>query len=190
MNLANRLTLSRLFMTAFFVVSLTVNYPYHYSVSLVLFLVASLTDYLDGEIARRCGMITDFGKLMDPLADKILVMAAFVCLIPLKAIPDWAAIIIISREFLITGLRMLAATKGLVLPAEKMGKHKTVWQMVTIFFFLIAFAVSEFHRFSDSAWWKITWQYGGDGLITLTIIFTVYSGLGYLWKNRTLLKAE
>ena len=125
-------------------VSLSVQYPAHLTIALLVFLIASLTDYLDGVIARRWNLITDFGKLMDPLADKILTASAFICLIPYKALPAWVVIIIISREFLITGLRLLASSKGVILPAEKLGKHKTAWQMITIVFFLALLSLRHF----------------------------------------------
>ncbi len=141
MNLPNRLTIARLFLTAGFVASMTLawqkpeahvlSWSWGYTAGLVFFVAASVTDYFDGAIARKHNLVTDFGKLMDPLADKVLMAAAFICLIPEYAIPAWAAIVIISREFLITGLRLLASAKGKVLPADRMGKHKTAWQMVT-----------------------------------------------------------
>src|SRR6478736_7586805 len=137
MNLPNLLTLLRLALTALLVASLSVEYRWRFATALVLFLLASLTDYLDGVLARKWNMITDFGKLMDPLADKVLTASAFICLIPFKALPAWAVIIIISREFLITGLRLLASSKGVILPAERIGKHKTIWQMVAIIYFLL-----------------------------------------------------
>ena len=121
MNLPNILTLLRLGLTVLLVASLSVEYPWRFAIALVLFLLASLTDYLDGVLARKWNLITDFGKLMDPLADKILTASAFICLIPFGALPAWAVIIIISREFLITGLRLLASSKGVILPAEKLG---------------------------------------------------------------------
>ena len=122
MNLPNILTLLRLGLTVLLVASLSVAVSVaHFATALVLFLLASLTDYLDGVIARKWNLITDFGKLMDPLADKILTASAFICLIPFGALPAWAVIIIISREFLITGLRLLASSKGVILPAEKLG---------------------------------------------------------------------
>lgn len=188
MNLPNKLTVLRLFLTIFFVISLSVAFPYHSSVALLLFLLASFTDYLDGEIARRWQLITDFGKLMDPLADKILTAAAFICLAapPYAAIPAWAVIVIISREFLITGLRLLASSKGIILPAEKLGKHKTLWQMITILFFLACLAIKDFQPIDATrltAWMSI----GGTILVSVTVILTFYSGLTYLWKNRHLL---
>jgi CDP-diacylglycerol--glycerol-3-phosphate 3-phosphatidyltransferase len=188
MNVPNTLTLLRLGVTAFFVASLSVNYPWHHTVALVLFLVATLTDYLDGVIARRMNLITDFGKLMDPLADKILTASAFICLIPYQALPAWVVIVIISREFLITGLRLLASSKGTILPAEKLGKHKTAWQMATILFFLLLLSVGDFTAERSSAF-SALWSYGGAAFVTITVTLTLYSGLTYLWKNRQLLSA-
>ncbi|HWB59186.1 MAG TPA: CDP-diacylglycerol--glycerol-3-phosphate 3-phosphatidyltransferase [Chthoniobacteraceae bacterium] len=193
MNWANRLTVARLFFTFVFVVALSTEWPYGKTTGLALFLLASITDYADGKIARRFNMITDFGKLMDPLVDKIMIAAAFICLVPLKAIPAWAVIIIISREFLITGLRMLALSKGKVLPAEKMGKHKTAWQMITAVYFLLVLTVREFRheRPLPEGWYcssRASWL--GAALIVCTLGFTLYSGIGYLWKNRALLRTE
>jgi CDP-diacylglycerol--glycerol-3-phosphate 3-phosphatidyltransferase len=187
MNLPNKLTILRLVLTVFFVASLSITFPLHSTVALVLFLLASLTDYLDGEIARRWQLITDFGKLMDPLADKILTAAAFICLVapPYEAMPAWAVIVIVSREFLITGLRLLASSKGIILPAEKLGKHKTAWQMITILFFLACLAVRDFQE--PGQIWQVAWTWGGATLVTVTVILTFYSGLTYLWKNRNLL---
>ena len=144
MNLPNRLTVARLGLTVLFVIALSVEFPYHSTVALLLFVLAATTDYLDGEIARRYALITNFGKLMDPLADKIMTAAAFVCLVPLRAIPAWVAIIVILREFLITGLRLLAVSKGSVLAADPIGKHKTFWQIATVIFFLLLLAYNEF----------------------------------------------
>jgi CDP-diacylglycerol--glycerol-3-phosphate 3-phosphatidyltransferase len=156
--------------------------------------VAAITDYFDGEIARRRALVTDFGRLMDPLADKVLMAAAFICLIPEQAIPAWAAIVIISREFLITGLRLLAASKGVVLPAEKMGKHKTAWQMVTVIYFLVLLSLGEMERaewfFLGAPWKTFAWTYGGSLLIGVALVLTLYSGFGYLWKNRTLIATD
>ena len=132
MNLPNQLTLSRFFLTILFVAVLSVDFSFHQTVGLGIFIIASITDYVDGEIARRYALVTTFGKLMDPLVDKIMTAAAFVCLVPLKAIPAWAAVIVISREFLITGLRLLAVTKGRILAADPIGKHKTSWQIATV----------------------------------------------------------
>ena len=186
MNLPNTLTLARLGVTVFFVASLSLVYPFHQTVALLLFLAATLTDYLDGVIARKWNLITDFGKLMDPLADKVLTASAFICLIPFGALPAWAVIIIISREFLITGLRLLASSKNIILPAEKLGKHKTTWQMTTIIYFLLLLALREWtggHTSLEAAWSAGRW------LVGITVLLTVYSGLAYLYKNRALISA-
>ncbi len=209
MNLPNRLTVTRLFLTAGFVASMTLawrwkspedpgwtpmlSWSWGYTAGLLLFVTASVTDYFDGAIARKRNLVTNFGKLMDPVADKVLMAAAFICLIPEHAIPAWAAIVIISREFVITGLRLLAASKGQVLPADKLGKHKTAWQMVTVIYFLLLLALAEFERagvIHGLHWWAHAWRYGGIALIALALALTLYSGGGYLWKNRALLAAE
>ena len=124
MNLPNRLTVGRLFLTIFFVTALSASFRYQYTLSLALFVLAAATDYIDGEIARRYSLVTDFGKLMDPLVDKIMTTAAFVCLVPLRAIPAWVAIVVITREFLITGLRLLAVSQGRILAAAPIGKDE------------------------------------------------------------------
>jgi CDP-diacylglycerol--glycerol-3-phosphate 3-phosphatidyltransferase len=186
MNLPNKLTLLRLVLAVLFVVCLSVSFPWHLTVALALFLLATLTDYLDGEIARRCQLITDFGKLMDPLADKVLTASAFICLIPYGALPAWAVIVIISREFLITGLRLLASSKGIVLPAEKLGKHKTAWQMISILYFLGLLAWKA-PAAGSPLFLPQPWQGIGVALVTITVVLTLFSGLAYFWKNRHLL---
>src|SRR5205085_3752096 len=136
MNWANRITLSRLVLTVLFVLALNSSWNYARTAALGIFLLAGLSDFVDGEIARRYGNVTNFGKLMDPLVDKIMMAAAFISLVPLKAIPAWAATAVVARDFLITGLRLMASAQGQVLPAETLGKHKTSWQIVTVLFFL------------------------------------------------------
>jgi CDP-diacylglycerol--glycerol-3-phosphate 3-phosphatidyltransferase len=191
MNLPNRLTIARFFITVAFVISLSATVPFGHTIALILFIAGSITDYADGYIARRYNLITDFGKLMDPLVDKIMISGAFICLVPGNIIPAWAAVIIISREFLITGLRLLAASKGVVLPAESIGKHKTGWQIATIIFFLLVLAIQEFNGFGiprSSLGFALT--YGGNTLIGIALSLTLYSGIGYLWKNRELLSGH
>lgn len=206
MNLPNKLTVSRFALTALFVGCMAAGEEYEalhapgrlkgwtfaYSAALFFFIVAAITDYLDGAIARRRGLETDFGKLMDPLADKVLMAAGFICLIPLKAIPAWVVICIISREFLITGLRLVAASKGRVLPAEKIGKHKTAWQLVTVIYFLVLLVVMEVVRAffpveSTREWWWYAWRWAGWTLAGVALALTLYSGLGYLWRHRDLI---
>ena len=184
MNLPNRLTLARLGFTAIFVVCFSVNLPFCFSTAFGLFLLATVTDWLDGEIARRYQLVTDFGKLMDPLADKILTAAAFVCLVAHEAIPVWAVILIISREFLITGLRSIAASKGIVIPADNLGKHKTFWQMGTILYFLLLLAWMEFDH---PVWIESAWRAGTHLFVPIMVALSTWSGLAYLYKNRELI---
>ncbi len=187
MNWANRLTLGRLALTVLFVIALTSSWSYARTAALILFSLASVTDYFDGEIARRYGIITKFGKLMDPLVDKVMMAAAFICLVPLGAVPAWVATIVVARDFLITGLRLLASAEGVVLPAERMGKHKTSWQIATVAFFLVLLAAAEVRPgTSEAHWWEQAWHYGGDLLLWITIGLTIYSGLGYFWRHRAL----
>ena len=184
MNLANRLTLARFFLTLGFVAALSVQAPFARTVALLLFLVAGVTDYADGEIARRMNMETDFGRLMDPLVDKIMMAAAFICLVPFHAIPAWAATVIVSREFLITGLRLLAAAKGRVLAAESLGKHKTAWQIITAIFFLLMLSLREWAgMLARPVWYEPLWKWCGAALLVVTVVLTLVSGAGYLWKN-------
>ncbi len=188
MNWANRLTLSRLALTVLFVFALNSQWRYGRTAALVLFAVAGLTDYFDGEIARRYKFVTAFGKLMDPLVDKIMIAAAFISLVPLRAIPAWVAITIVAREFLITGLRLLASAKGQVLPAERLGKHKTSWQIVTVVFFLALLSIRELRYASGvDDWWRRTWNDGGSALVFIAVMLTLYSGLAYAWRHRDLI---
>ncbi|PYJ22838.1 MAG: CDP-diacylglycerol--glycerol-3-phosphate 3-phosphatidyltransferase [Verrucomicrobia bacterium] len=191
MNWANRITLSRLALTVLFVVALNSSWQYARTTALVIFLIAGLTDFIDGEIARRYGVITSFGKLMDPLVDKIMVAAAFISLVPLKAVPAWAATTVVARDFLITGLRLMASAKGRILPAESLGKQKTSWQMITIIFFLALLSIVELHYASEtSAWWMRAWGEAGPVLVWITVALTIYSGLGFTWRNRELISPD
>ncbi len=190
MNLPNQLTVSRLWLTLLFVVSLSCSWRYANSAGLLLFLLAGITDYLDGAIARKQKIVSDFGKLMDPLADKIMTAAAFILLVREHAFPAWVAVVVISREFAITGLRLLAANKGIVLPAEKLGKHKMAWQIAAVGYFLLLLSISELERagwLQVGDWWASAWRFGGGTLTAIALGLTVYSGIGYLWKNRVLI---
>ena len=188
MNWANRLTLSRLFLTIIFVAALNSSWQYGRTMALIVFLLAGVSDFVDGEIARRYGVVTDFGKLMDPLVDKIMVAAAFISLVPLKAVPAWAATTVVARDFLITGLRMMASAKGKVLPAEMLGKQKTSWQVVTVIFFLALLSLHELRYANDtSTWWLRAWDQAGPILVWITVALTIYSGLGYAWCHRELI---
>jgi CDP-diacylglycerol--glycerol-3-phosphate 3-phosphatidyltransferase len=188
MNLPNQLTLARLVVTLPFVWALSVDWAGSKTLALCLFLAASLTDYADGIIARRYHLVTVFGQLMDPLVDKVMTVSAFICLVALNDIPAWIVILIVSREFLITGLRLIAASRGRTLPAEKLGKHKTAWQMITIIYFLLGRSAREV---SGSNWNPVTnpfIEWIGVALLAITIGLTVFSGIGYIAKNWDLLR--
>ncbi len=188
MNWANRLTLSRLFLTIIFVAALNSSWQYGRTLSLVVFLIAGISDFIDGEIARRYGFVTNFGKLMDPLVDKIMVAAAFISLVPLKAVPAWAATAVVARDFLITGLRMIAGAKGKILPADRLGKQKTSWQVVTVIFFLALLSLHELRYANEGSTWLVrAWNEAGPILVWITVALTIYSGLLYAWRHRDLI---
>ena len=191
MNWANRLTISRLALTILFVASLNSNWIYGRTAALIIFLLAGITDFVDGEIARRYGAVTNFGKLMDPLVDKIMMAAAFISLVPLGGIPAWAATTVVARDFLITGLRLMASARGQILPAERLGKHKTSWQIITVIFFLVLLAARELgYAGADTLWWARAWNEAGPVLVWITIVFTVYSGLRYAWRHRDVIAPD
>jgi CDP-diacylglycerol--glycerol-3-phosphate 3-phosphatidyltransferase len=191
MNWANRLTVSRLVLTVLFVAMLNCTWIYARTAAFIIFLIAGVTDFVDGEIARRWGIITNFGKLMDPLVDKIMMAAAFISLVPMGAIPAWAATTVVAREFLITGLRLMASARGQVLPAEGLGKHKTAWQIITVIFFLGLLSAAELHYGNaESGWWYRAWNQGGPVLVWVTVALTLYSGLRYAWRHRDVIAPD
>lgn len=188
MNLPNQLTVARLVLTGFFVASFYIPWRHPYSIALIIFSIASITDYLDGSIARARGLVTNFGKLFDPLADKILIAAAFILLSVDKVIPSWITIAILSREFFVTGIRLIAAGKGAVLAAEKLGKHKMAWQIITVLYFLLRSASGEplFGFLKPVFAYSVVSQYVGAFVIYFTTLLTLVSGFSYFWKNRKL----
>jgi CDP-diacylglycerol--glycerol-3-phosphate 3-phosphatidyltransferase len=191
MNLPNKLTLSRFALTVVFLAVMFSQFRLRETVALLLFSAASLTDYFDGKIARQRKLITNFGILMDPLADKILVCSAFIAFVGLGWMPAWMVVIIVARELAITGLRLLAASKHLVLAAEGYGKHKTISQIVAILSILVyrsyrewgaaAAAVFEFAPLGRPwvDWFVPLSMWVAVGL-------TLLSGGLYLWRNRQL----
>lgn len=140
MNLPNKLTVLRVCMIPFFVVMLLLNggenQTYRY-IAAAIFIVASLTDMLDGKIARKYNLVTNFGKFMDPLADKLLVCSALICLVDLEQLPAWMVIVIISREFIISGFRLVASDNGIVIAASYWGKFKTTFQMISVILLIV-----------------------------------------------------
>jgi CDP-diacylglycerol---glycerol-3-phosphate 3-phosphatidyltransferase len=184
-NLPNQLTVGRLFLCALFTLLLTLEKPWADMVALVVFVLASLTDWLDGYLARKWNMTTDLGKLLDPLADKILISAAFIAMVAKDLAPFWIVVLIIAREFLITGLRTLAASKGVILAAEKLGKHKTISQMVTALAALLYLGLSGLGWLPQEAEELKVWIL--NPMLYLTLLITLYSGATYFVKNQKLL---
>lgn len=184
MNLPNKLTLARVCLIPFFVLFIELpDMPFHYAIAFLIFAIASLTDLLDGYIARKYNMVTDFGKFMDPLADKVLVTAALVYFVYLGLAPAWLVLTILAREFLVTSLRLIAASKGIVLAADKWGKYKTATSMVWICYALL---MLEFMGTAPGESFMIfVWIH--YFLMAVSLFFTVVSGFNYVWKNRELI---
>jgi CDP-diacylglycerol---glycerol-3-phosphate 3-phosphatidyltransferase len=193
MNLPNKLTVSRFVLTAFFLCALFCPWqiPLRNTLALFFFCVASFTDFLDGRIARKRNLITNFGVLMDPLADKIMTCSAFVAFVesthlhpdaPVK-VAAWMVIVIVARELTITGLRLLAASKNVVLAAERFGKHKTISQIICIIALLVTDACVEWPpQLQD--FFKPWTPLFAEIMLWLTVVLTAASGMIYLWRNR------
>ena len=191
MNLPNKLTVSRFALTALFLWALFSPLRFNDTLALIFFCVASFTDYLDGSISRRRGLITNFGILMDPLADKVLVCSAFIAFVesthlnpgaPVK-VAAWMVIIIVARELTITGMRLLAASKKIVIAADNFGKLKTIFQIVTIIALLITDAVNEWSPWLQN-FFSPGWPDSRRFALWVTVVLTAVSGLIYLWRNR------
>ena len=178
MNTPNKLTIARMIIVPFLVIFLLTGWGGEANryISLTLFVVASVTDWFDGYLARKNNLVTNFGKFMDPLADKLLVCSAMICMIDLKRLPAWFVIIIIAREFIISGFRLIAAENGIVIAANYWGKYKTASQMIMIILLILHF----------------------DGIfvileqifIWLSLALTIISLITYIWQNRTVLSMQ
>lgn len=220
MNLSNKLTLSRIVIVPFFVVAVAPMafgikpqphnpeliggcYPYFRLAALLMFIVASITDYYDGALARKHGWSTNFGKLMDPLADKVLTMAAFVTLVELHLFEAWMVVLILAREFLITGLRQLAMAEGRILSADRWGKNKTIAQLTTIITALVFLAARDWLNIinvgEESAWttvivksWNIAWVFNWILylMVFFCVVLTTWSGIRYYLGNIDMIKSE
>lgn len=174
MNLPNKLTLFRVILIPFFVLFMLVDITaYDKWIALAIFIVASLTDLLDGKIARKYNLVTNFGKFMDPLADKLLVCSALICLVALTKIPAWIVIIIIAREFIISAFRLIASDNGVVIAASYWGKFKTTFQMV-----MICLMIADIEAIS-----LIT-----TVVMWIALILTIVSLVDYLIKNKEVMK--
>ena len=183
MNLPNKLTVGRIILVPFFVAALLANFPLNNAVALIIFIAASLTDMFDGKIARKNGLVTDFGKFADPLADKILVLAAFLCFVQLGICDCVAVIIVLFREFSVTSIRLIAASKGKVVAA-----NKTVSQMIAIIAVIAMQIVLELPEvglnFINTATFEPIFFVVGEILIWISVVFTIISGVVYIIQNR------
>ena len=178
MNTPNKLTIARMIIVPFLVIFLLTGWGGEANryISLTLFVVASVTDWFDGYLARKNNLVTNFGKFMDPLADKLLVCSAMICMIDLKRLSAWFVIIIIAREFIISGFRLIAAENGIVIAANYWGQFKTASQMIMIILLILHF----------------------DGIfvileqifIWLSLALTIISLITYIWQNRTVLSMQ
>ncbi len=173
MNLPTKITFIRICMVPVFVIFLLIDNTACRYISAIIFIVAALTDSLDGYLARSRNLVSNLGKFLDPLADKILVCAALICLVAINLVPAWVLIIIVFREFAVTGLRTLVVADGLVVAASRLGKIKTVSQMLAVIFLILA---------------NLPWCYAiGTVLLYVALFFTVYSGVDYFLKCKSVL---
>ena len=188
MNLANQLTFSRIVLAIFFIFFIHQPTVAAAIIATVIFTVASLTDYYDGYVARKYGLENDLGKLMDPIADKFLILSAFIVFVQMHLVEDWMMMLILAREMLITGLRIFALTKKRVIVAEKAGKHKTFSQIVAIFI-ILGFIIFKRSVVALSGWSsgiELWWMVGINLTLVITVTLTLISGISYLWSNRDL----
>lgn len=178
MNLPNKLTVLRVILVPVFVVFLLCDITgYDKWIALAVFIIASLTDMLDGKIARKYNLVTNFGKFMDPLADKLLVCSAMICFIPMGILPTWMVLIVIAREFIISGFRLVAADNGVVIAASIWGKYKTAVSMV-----MICFALADINNPAYQIFVQV--------LIWASLILTVVSLVDYIIKNKDIFRGS
>ncbi len=194
MNIANKLTISRILLVPFIMLFM-LPMPFAGAtkwnnfvtglggslIALILFLIASITDFLDGHYARKLGLVSNFGKFLDPIADKLLVIATFACLVALDRAGVVALVIIIAREFLVTGMRLMAAQQGVVIAASMFGKAKMVTQLVAIIYLM---ALPIVYQIADLIYPNELLEAFNKVLVWIAVIMTVLSGTDYLWKNR------
>ena len=178
MNLPNKLTIARVIAVPFFIAAYQMDYSL---IAFILFIVASFTDMLDGKIARKYNLVTNFGKIMDPLADKILVYSAFCLMVADGNVPGWMLIVILAREFAISGMRTVAASDGTVIAAGMSGKIKTVLQMIAVPLLILRGALPY-----ETAEYVI--YIAGEVFLWASLVMTVYSGIEYIAKNINVFK--
>ena len=175
MNLPNKLTVIRMILTPFYLAAMLIGFKYHYLTALIIFAVASITDFLDGKIARKNNLVTTFGKLCDPVADKMLTTAALLAFMQLGLCNIWVVMIILTREFLVTSFRLVASAQGVVIPAGILGKIKTVCQMVFSIAIMLGLFVGEFVSFDFEVFSIVS-----NVLLWITAVLTVVSGIKYI----------
>lgn len=175
MNLPNKLTVTRMILTPFYLAAMLLDFRFHYIVALVIFAVASITDFLDGKIARKNNLITTFGKLCDPVADKMLTTAALLAFMQLGLCDIWVVMIVLAREFLVTSFRLVASAQGVVIPAGILGKIKTVCQMVFSILIMLGLFIGEFISFDFEVFSLVS-----NILLWITAVLTVVSGIKYI----------
>lgn len=186
LNLPNKLTLIRMFLAPIYLALMLIEFPYHYIVALAVFSVASLTDMLDGKIARKNNLITVFGKLLDPLADKMLTTAALLAFMREGWCSIWVVMIVLTREFAVAGVRLIATAQGIVIPANYWGKAKTVSQMVfTIVIMLLAELDATFNIFANAGWFTLARV--SNIMLWITAVLTVVSGITYFVDSQKLI---
>jgi CDP-diacylglycerol--glycerol-3-phosphate 3-phosphatidyltransferase len=192
MNLPNKLTVTRIILTFVFLYFISRQGLSSMLLAAAVFIAASLTDFFDGYFAKKYELTSDFGRLMDPIADKFLMLAAFLAFVRMHLIAEWMVVVILGREFIVTGLRLFAMAKGKVLAAERAGKHKTVSQIIAIFailgFIVVREYLSSINRWSYhiEEWWRLSI----DVLMLITVVLTLTSGISYLWNNRRLIHVQ
>lgn len=188
MNLPNKLTLLRILLIPVFIITMMFDFSNHYLISCLIFIIASITDALDGHIARKNNLVTDFGKFMDPLADKLLVTSALISLVELGLIPSYAAIIIIAREFAVSGLRTIAASEGKIIAASWWGKIKTVIQIISILLLLIKVNIETSpylaNLINNNSAMNKFFEFAPTIFLYLAVIVTIISGIDYFVKNK------
>lgn len=189
MKLANKLTVLRIILVPIFLIFISARHiPYSSTIATAIFILASLTDKLDGYIARSRNQITNFGKFMDPLADKLLVSAALISFVELQIVPAWASVIIIAREFAVSGLRSIAAAQGIVIAASWWGKIKTVIQIITIILLLLKVNIHDFkytmNLVNSSSFWNDFFNVVPTIMLMVAVLITIISGYEYFKKNK------
>ena len=184
MNLPNKLTVLRMVLAFVFIVFLFMPSLAAKVFALATFLAASATDFLDGYLAKKSGQTSDFGALMDPIADKVLILSAFLAFVQMQFVQAWMVAVIVFREVAVTGLRIMALTKGRIIRADHLGKHKTACQAIAVFFILLVVILKE----AAPAFWRERAEgfcmNAIFGLMSLTVVLTLISGVSYLVKNR------